>query len=100
MSDKTTATTTKKALKPVRQMTGAQARAISRRRIRVYELRYEMSTEKMREVVERDPSRETAEVAKWLTEAAILERLEALARRAKSMDGSDSSRTGKSTKAR
>jgi hypothetical protein len=90
-------TTTTKPLKPVRHITGAQARAIARRRVRTYELRYEMSTDRMREVVERDPSRETAEVAKWLTEASILELLE---RRAKSTAGSASTRISKSTKAR
>ena len=54
----------------------SKLRAKLRRRIKTYERRYEMSTEKMRAVVRKDPLRETNEICKWLMDAALLEDLE------------------------
>ena len=44
----------------------SKLRAKLRRRISTCERRYEMSTEKMREVVRKDPLRETLEICDWL----------------------------------
>ena len=51
----------------------SKLRAQLRRRIRTCERRYEMSTDKMREVVRKDPMRETNEICKWLMDAALLD---------------------------
>ena len=53
----------------------SKMRAKLRRRIKVYERRYEMSTETMREVVRNDPLRETWEICQWLLDDALLKDL-------------------------
>ena len=74
----------------------SKLRAKLRRRIRTCERRYEMSTEKMREVVKKDPLRETWEICQWLMDDALLKDL---AEMEKSTAGSPSTDTSRSTEA-
>jgi len=60
-------------LEDIPEIPVSKLRAKLRRRIRLYERRYEMSTDKMRDVVRKDPLRETNEICKWLMDAALLE---------------------------
>ncbi len=73
----------------------SKLRAKLRRRIRTCERRYEMSTDKMREVVRKDPLRETLEICDWLMADNLLKHLD----EAKRMDGSSSTDTSQPTSA-
>lgn len=44
-------------------------------RIREYEARYEMTSERMRKLVASDPSKETAELGKWLMLLSVRDRV-------------------------
>ena len=74
----------------------SKLRAKLRRRIRTCERRYEMSTEKMREVVRKDPLRETLEICDWLMADSLLKDLAEMER---STVGSPSTDTSRSTEA-
>ena len=74
----------------------SKMRAKLRRRIKLFERRYEMSTEKMREVVRKDPLRETWEICQWLMDDALLKDL---AEMEKSTAGSPSTDTSQPTSA-
>ena len=50
---------------PVRYLSHEEALAESEAKLRVYEHRYEMSSEKMAKLLELDAIRPTAEVLKW-----------------------------------
>ena len=73
----------------------SKMRAKLRRRIKLFERRYEMSTEKMREVVRKDPLRETWEICQWLMDDALLKYLG----EGKSMGGSPSTDISQPTSA-
>ena len=87
-------TTVTAKLKPVRTVQGSTARAALKRRLRSFELRYEMPTARMRDLVAHGQHVETADIAKWLHEANVLAQLEA-----KSTAGSDSTGIKRSTRA-
>ena len=58
----------------------SRMKAQRRRRIRRYELRYEISTAQMLEEVQAGQMRETAEILRWMFDYRVLERLEAKTR--------------------
>lgn len=90
--------TTTKA-KPIRNRDARQYVRAASRRIAAYELRYEVSTSQMREMVRSGAHRETAEIAKWLQDANIVEHLNDLVGE-KNTAGSGSTATKPSTRAR
>ena len=87
-------TTLTKPLKPVRTVRGSTARGALRRRVQLFERRYEMPTAQMRELIMHGKHIETAEIARWLHDANVLARLEA-----KSTAGSALTHIEKSTRA-
>ena len=84
--------------KPITNRDARQYVRAASRRIAAYELRYEVSTSQMREMVRSGAYRETAEIAKWLQDANIVEHLSGLVGE-KSTAGSGSTVTRPSTKA-
>ena len=90
---------TKMTTKPkaIPTISAGSYRRTLKRRIAKYEQRYEMSTAAMRELILRDGSRETNEVAKWIHDANVLE---FLASPANGTAGSDSTASNKSIKGR
>lgn len=76
---------------------GVKARRLSdhkrtlRRRIQRFELRYEMTTERMLERTATGELRETADISRWQFDADVLKRL--TAKRAKNMAGLGSTAT-------
>lgn len=76
--------------KPVKEVRATDYIRMLQRRIKKYELRYEVSTEGMREMLRRGEARETAEISKWLTDAGALAFIKSRLAEARSTDGSDS----------
>ncbi len=64
-----------------------------REQIRIFEMRYEMSTAEMREVVRKDPMRETAEICDWLMADSILKDFAAIERSTAGSDTTDTSQS-------
>ena len=91
-------TMTSTKAKPIINRGARQYVQAASRRIAAYELRYEVSTSQMREMVRSGTYRETAEIAKWLQDANIVEHLNGLVGE-KSTAGSESTVTRRSTKA-
>ena len=84
--------------KPITNRDARQYVRAASRRVAAYELRYEVSTSQMREMVRSGTHRETAEIAKWLQDANIVEHLNDLVGE-KNTAGSESTATRASTRA-
>ena len=63
-------------LKPLKMIPASRFIGQMRRRIRLYERRYEIPTAQMLDEVEAGQMRETAEILKWMFAYRVLERLE------------------------
>ena len=61
---------------PVKPVPVSQMKARLRRRIRLYERRYEIPTSRMLEEVEQGQMRETVEILRWMYDYRVLELLE------------------------
>lgn len=89
-----------KKLKPVRHKNARSYIGGASRRVRSFERRYEMSTEKLRTLVAAGEFPETAEVSEWLHAANEIAFLKERLADGRSTAGSASTGTSRSTKAR